>query len=85
MRVRMKPGPNTITVELTSVCCLRTAIVGDIPPNAGVCKEEKARLEQDAIKQIKEMVGENTLAGEHLAGASEPPILPVQTQIATAV
>ena len=39
------------------------AIVGDIPPNSGVSTEEKAKLEQDAIKDIKDMLGPDTPAG----------------------
>ena len=42
------------------------AIVGDITPCDGVCKEEKNRLETEAILEIKKMLGSDTWAGEFL-------------------
>jgi hypothetical protein len=39
------------------------AIVGDITPNCGVSKEEKQRLEADAIADIQKMLGGETTAG----------------------
>lgn len=39
------------------------AIVGDITPFDGVSKEEKARLETNAIQQIKTMLGSTSAAG----------------------
>lgn len=44
---------------------LSAAIVGDITPNDGVSKEEKARLEANAICEIQTMLGANTSAGIH--------------------
>lgn len=42
------------------------AIVGDITPCDGVSKEEKNRLETEAILEIKKMLGSDTWAGELL-------------------
>uniref|UniRef100_A0A061RX06 5'-deoxynucleotidase n=1 Tax=Tetraselmis sp. GSL018 TaxID=582737 RepID=A0A061RX06_9CHLO len=47
-------------IKISLVHDLAEAIVGDIPPGAGISKEEKARLEADAIKQIKVMLGDDT-------------------------
>lgn len=38
--------------------------MGDITPNCGVSKEEKQRLEADAIADIQKMLGEQSSAGE---------------------
>ena len=43
--------------------CALAAIVGDITPNCGVSKEEKARLEAEAIADIQMMLGPGTTAG----------------------
>jgi len=47
----------TRCIKMALVHDLAEAIVGDIPPNAGVSKEDKAAMEQDAIQRIKEMLG----------------------------
>ena len=39
------------------------AIVGDITPNCGVSKQEKQRLEANAIADIQKMLGTETTAG----------------------
>lgn len=39
------------------------AIVGDITPNDGISKEEKRRLEANAIVRIQEMLGPGSAAG----------------------
>lgn len=39
------------------------AIVGDITPNDGISKEEKRRLEANAIVKIQEMLGTGSAAG----------------------
>eukprot|EP00193_Tetraselmis_chui_P017028 CAMPEP_0177773422 /NCGR_PEP_ID=MMETSP0491_2-20121128/12861_1 /TAXON_ID=63592 /ORGANISM="Tetraselmis chuii, Strain PLY429" /LENGTH=195 /DNA_ID=CAMNT_0019291525 /DNA_START=211 /DNA_END=798 /DNA_ORIENTATION=+ len=45
-------------IKMALVHDLAEAIVGDIPPDAGVSKEEKAIMEQDAMKEIKTMLGD---------------------------
>lgn len=40
------------------------ALVGDITPHCNVSKEEKQRLEEGAIAQIKQMLGPSTASGE---------------------
>ena len=39
------------------------AIVGDITPNCGISKQEKAKLEADAITDIQKMLGADTAVG----------------------
>ena len=50
--------------------CAHAAIVGDITPNCGVSKEEKARLESEAIADIQMMLGPGTIAGTSVLACS---------------
>jgi len=56
----------TRCMKMALVHDLAEAIVGDIPPNAGVSKEEKAKMEQDAIQTIKGMLGSRSAAGSEI-------------------
>jgi len=49
-------------IKMSLVHDLAEAIVGDIPPVAGISKEEKA----DALKQIKAMLGDNTAVASEI-------------------
>eukprot|EP00741_Cyanophora_paradoxa_P009575 tig00001532_g9274.t1 len=43
---------------------LAEALVGDITPHCGVSKEEKNRLEREAMQKIKETVGDEAIGSE---------------------
>lgn len=45
-------------------CVVVAAIVGDITPVDGVSNEEKYRLENEAMQQIRTLLGPDTAAGE---------------------
>ncbi|RKP25495.1 HD domain-containing protein [Syncephalis pseudoplumigaleata] len=51
-------------VKMAIVHDLAEAIVGDITPHAGVSKEEKHRMEQDAMERIRDMLGNTEQANE---------------------
>lgn len=49
------------------------AIVGDITPNDGISKEQKRKLESDAIVEIQKMLGTGSAAGDHQPHAASSP------------
>ncbi|BDA40619.1 HD domain-containing protein 2 [Coccomyxa sp. Obi] len=53
-------------IRLSIVHDVAEAIVGDITPNDGISKEEKRRLEANAIVRIQEMLGPGSAAGEEI-------------------
>jgi hypothetical protein len=44
------------------------AIVGDITPDEGISKERKYKLENEAMQQIKRILGDTSPAGEPFCG-----------------
>ena len=60
-----------------SQSCSGAAIVGDITPVDGVSNEEKYRLENEAMQQIRGLLGPNTAAGE-TDNPSPCPIDPIE-------
>ena len=59
---KSSPGNDAIC---TWDCSFAAAIVGDITPCDGVSKEEKCKLETEAMEQIRSTIGYNTLPGKH--------------------
>ena len=63
--VTRDPGLDTNKcIKMALVHDVAESIVGDITPFCGISKEEKRRLEADAMQQIQTMLGENTEAGK---------------------
>eukprot|EP00983_Pelagomonas_calceolata_P125727 1161231-Pelagomonas_calceolata.AAC.6 len=49
-------------IKMAIVHDVAEAIVGDITPHCKVSKEEKKRMEEEAIKKIEQMLGTGTAA-----------------------
>ncbi|KAK9916460.1 hypothetical protein WJX75_002849 [Coccomyxa subellipsoidea] len=53
-------------IRLSIVHDVAEAIVGDITPNDGISKEQKRKLESDAIVEIQKMLGTGSAAGQQV-------------------
>lgn len=52
-------------IKMALVHDIAESIVGDITPYDGISPEEKNRMETEAMKEIKEIIGDNTEAGKN--------------------